>query len=188
MKTYSLFLVAAALFILTGCGKDDKPSNNTKADFSLTGYEMPVPTTVTFLNTSANATSYSWDFGDNSTSTLSNPTHTYTLAGTYQLRLTATGPNGTSNVCKLVTVDALTNPSKSAFSYFFDRCSGSPVGAAFKTLNPASTNTVWDFGNGVINVNRDPIVQFLFPGDYTIKYSTQINGVRDTVTRVIQIQ
>ncbi|HRI26516.1 MAG TPA: PKD domain-containing protein [Chitinophagales bacterium] len=50
--------------------------------------------TVTFTNTSINATSYSWNFGDpasgsNNTSTLANPTHIYTAAGTYTVTLTA---------------------------------------------------------------------------------------------------
>jgi PKD repeat protein len=187
MKTRSLLAAITGLFFLVACGPDDKDDPKTDANFSISGYETPLPATITFINTSTNATTYSWDFGDGTTSTMSNPTHTYTLAGTYILRLKATGPNGADSVCKLVSLDAVTQPSKSYMSYFFDRCTGAPVGASFKTLNPASTNTVWDFGDGVININRDPIVQFLLPGDYTIKYSSLINGVRDTLTRIIQI-
>ena len=37
-----------------------------------------------------------WDFGDGSTSTERNPMHTYTLGGTYVVRLIATMPNGCS--------------------------------------------------------------------------------------------
>lgn len=46
-------------------------------------------TTVTFTNTSKNATSYTWDFGDESTSTEVNPAHTYEASGTYTVTLTA---------------------------------------------------------------------------------------------------
>ncbi len=187
MKITSLLAIATGLFFIAGCDphKDDEP--RTDANFSISGYENSVPTTLTFINVSKNATSYFWDFGDGTTSTEFNPTHQYGFIGTYILKLRATGPTGADSVCKLVTLDAVTQPNKSFFSYFFDRCSGYPVGAAFKSLNPLSTNTVWDFGNGVINISRDPIVQFLLPGDYTIKYSSSINGVRDTVTRIIQI-
>lgn len=187
MKTRSLLAVITGLFFLVACGPDEKDDPKPDANFSISGYESQLPATITFINTSTNATTYSWDFGDGTTSTMSNPTHTYTLAGTYILRLKATGPDGADSVCKLVSLDVVTQPSKSYMSYFFDRCTGTPVGASFKTLNPASTNTVWDFGDGVININRDPIVQFLLPGDYTIKYSSLINGVRDTLTRIIQI-
>ncbi len=38
--------------------------------------------------------SYSWDFGDGSTSTLRNPTHFYTKVGTYQISLTVQDNDG----------------------------------------------------------------------------------------------
>lgn len=50
--------------------------------------------TVTFTNTSADATSYSWDFGDQETSTDENPVHTYAAYGDYDVRLTATNADG----------------------------------------------------------------------------------------------
>ena len=47
------------------------------------------PLTVQFSNSSSNASSYLWDFGDGSTSTLNSPTHTYTANGNYDVRLIA---------------------------------------------------------------------------------------------------
>lgn len=44
---------------------------------------------VALANTSLNTTSYSWNFGDNVTSTLAAPSHTYTAEGTYTISLTA---------------------------------------------------------------------------------------------------
>ncbi|WP_299457697.1 PKD domain-containing protein [uncultured Microscilla sp.] len=46
---------------------------------------------VTFTDLSAKATSWSWDFGDGTTSTLQNPTHAYTAAGVYNVKLTING-------------------------------------------------------------------------------------------------
>jgi hypothetical protein len=45
--------------------------------------------TLTFTNTSTNATSYSWDFGDTFSSTQTNPVHTFAAAGNYTVVLTA---------------------------------------------------------------------------------------------------
>jgi len=56
------------------------------ADFAYDGTDL----TVEFANTSTNATSYLWDFGDGNTSTENDPIHTYSVAGTYMVNLTAT--------------------------------------------------------------------------------------------------
>ncbi len=56
-----------------------------------------VPLTVTFTNHSTgNIVSYYWQFGDNSSSTDANPTHTYGRIGTFNVLLIVTGPGGTS--------------------------------------------------------------------------------------------
>ena len=189
MKAIRNFFLATILLTFSGCGKNnDTPSTAADANFSLSGYEVAAPCPITFINTSRNVTSYLWDFGDGTTSTESNPVHTYTFAGTYLLKLKATGANGVDSVCKLVSIEAAPAPNKSSVSYFFDRCSGTPLAAVFRTVNPLSSAIVWDFGNGILNTTWDPIIQFFQPGDYTIKYSSQIGGVRDTVIRIIRIQ
>jgi len=50
-----------------------------------------LPATINFNNTTANGVSYVWNFGDASTSTATNPVHTYTANGVYTVQLTATG-------------------------------------------------------------------------------------------------
>lgn len=49
------------------------------------------PLAVQFANGSNGATTYSWDFGDGTTSTMATPAHTYTAAGVYPVKLVATG-------------------------------------------------------------------------------------------------
>lgn len=52
-------------------------------------------------------TSWEWDFGDGSTSTAQNPTHTYNSSGTYTVSLIASNQNGSDTVTKTnyMTVD-----------------------------------------------------------------------------------
>jgi PKD repeat protein len=189
MKKAVIIPVLILAVLLNACNKkDDKPTNAPSAKFSVSGYEVPAPCAITCINTSSNASSYVWSFGDGTFSTESNPVHTYNSIGTYLLRLKVTGPDGVDSTCKLLSIADIPAGNKSSFSYFSEKCSGTPVGYSFKTVNPASSNTTWDFANGVINTNRDPIIQFLLPGDYTIKYSSLIGGVRDTVTRIIRIE
>jgi Zn-dependent metalloprotease len=67
------------------------------SDEVIVGFEVSrtnscsLPFTVDFSNTSANASSYLWDFGDGSTSVLQNPTHIYTANGNYSVKLIAVG-------------------------------------------------------------------------------------------------
>jgi gliding motility-associated-like protein len=58
---------------------------------SLSGNSGCAPFLVSFQNSSTNATTYQWNFGDGSptVNTLS-PTHTYTTAGTYTVKLVST--------------------------------------------------------------------------------------------------
>ena len=67
-----------------------------------------VPLVVTFTNSSVNATSYLWSFGDGSSSTAFNPTNTYTNAGNYTVSLTAIGSGG-SNTLTLTNYVVVTN-------------------------------------------------------------------------------
>lgn len=61
--------------------------------FTLADFDAPpidcTPYTVNFNNTSmgSSSTTYFWDFGDGDTSTLFNPTHTYTSSGTFTITL-----------------------------------------------------------------------------------------------------
>lgn len=55
-----------------------------------------VPATIIFTNTSQNANSATWDFGDSGTSTTWSPTHTYTSPGVYTVQLSVTGGCGSS--------------------------------------------------------------------------------------------
>ena len=82
-------LILAISFI--GCEDDDAVLPKLTAGFTHT---IDADTgTVTFINTSVNASSYAWDFGDESTSTLINPVNVY-AEGTYTIVLVASNVAG----------------------------------------------------------------------------------------------
>ena len=54
------------------------------------------PYIATFQDTSLNAVSWLWDFGDGSTSTLQNPDHTFPVGGYCNVSLTITTADGCS--------------------------------------------------------------------------------------------
>jgi Zn-dependent metalloprotease len=53
-----------------------------------------VPSTVHFTNTSVSGLTYTWDFGDGTSSNSVNPSHTYSAIGNYNVKLTANGCGG----------------------------------------------------------------------------------------------
>ena len=56
---------------------------------------------IQFTDSSYNApTSWLWNFGDGTTSTLQNPSHTYTASGTFNVNLVATNNYGSNSLTK----------------------------------------------------------------------------------------
>jgi PKD repeat protein len=93
------------------------------AGFSVDSVTGAAPKTINFTDTSTGSiTSRLWDFGDGSTSTLQNPSHTYSVAGTYTVRLTVTGSGGSNTINKssliTITSQSVNNNSLIAFYNF----------------------------------------------------------------------
>ena len=64
------------------------------------------PLTVNFTNTSIGAVGYKWFFGDNTTDTVTHPTHTYDKSGVYTVILVAYHPEGCTDttIYQFITV------------------------------------------------------------------------------------
>ncbi|RMF24082.1 MAG: PKD domain-containing protein, partial [Bacteroidetes bacterium] len=124
---------------------------------------------VSFVNTTAgNPDSFSWDFGDGSTSTEMNPVHTFPNDGNYLVTLTATNECGSTNFSALVFVVI---PPTADFTA--DVTSGcAPLAVHFQ--DQSSINTVawsWEFPGGVPANSDDPNPNVIYPaaGTYDVK-------------------
>ena len=137
-------------------------------------------TPATFTNSSSAGT-YSWDFDNGNSSTLTSPSQTYATAGTYDVALTVTDANfcinsGTQQIeifdlpdFTLTTSDVL--------------CFGEATGSI--TVNPQGTPTFpWDFSinNGTPQVN-DTFIG-LAEGSYDVTV-TDNNGCEFTVSGAV---
>ena len=73
------------------------------AAFSASSTSGNRPLTLDFTDESTGTvTSWLWDFGDGSTSTEQNPSHTYYVAGDYVVTLTVSGPGGSDDTATLM--------------------------------------------------------------------------------------
>ncbi len=132
--------------------------------------QFPFPAFTSTLNGSVAAfanqshpsvTSWAWDFGDGGTSTLQNPTHTYTSNGTYTVCLTTTNPCTTQTVCQTMTICRSLNE---AFTHAF----AGPL-VAFQDLSDASaTGWAWTFGDGGTSTLQNPSHAYAVAGTYNV--------------------
>lgn len=87
MKNYIIFLVGTLTFSFASCTKE--PTANINANKT----EVEVNEEVSFTNSSQEAESYLWEFGDGTTSTQKEPVKAYSKAGEYTVYLTAYSKN-----------------------------------------------------------------------------------------------
>lgn len=141
--TYNVIVTTAGNpTLLTDVIVTENPRPNP--DFTFTnntcsGISVPF---VSSISSGTGPFNYLWDFGDATTSTAQNPTHTYTSLGcgnaTFQVRLTVTDANGCSNnITKPVSIkqapDVQVKDQSHPFSEF-NNCGTSP-----STSNPNFT-------------------------------------------------
>ena len=86
---------------------------NVNQDFPVAEFVVPpagcAPYTINFHNT-GRGTTYHWDFGDSTSSTLANPSHTFSVPGEYTVQLIAYMPDGCKVADTQTTVIKVLNP------------------------------------------------------------------------------
>jgi PKD domain/Secretion system C-terminal sorting domain len=153
---------------------------------------------VNFTNTSTNAATYLWNFGDGNTSTVANPSHEYANSGTYTVTLSAQNfctASEKSNTISYTTaaleatgfhqVDILPNPNNGQFQVLVAH-QLHQLNAEFNLIDmngriihksPAQT-----YSSGVHVLNYDHLQ--LAAGQYQL----QINTDRGSVTLTVLVQ
>lgn len=129
------------------------------------------PFDVNFINTSTDAEDYIWDFGDGTPgSTLFEPSHTYTVAGEYEVMLIVIDST-TCNIADTtyLTVEVLADSIEATFEALYNTDCDSLV-VTFNTTGTLlpSTSFDWDFGDGFSSTLQDPVHTYYDPGEYTI--------------------
>jgi len=157
------------------------------ANFSGTPVSGVAPLGVTFTNlSSGDWSTSSWNFGDGATSTLANPTHTYTTAGVYSVSLTVSGPGGTDTETK---TDYITVYETVAANFTGTPASGLiPLTVSFvNTSTGAWETSAWSFGDGATSALKNPVHEYTEPGTYTVSLTVSGLGGTDTETKTSYI-
>lgn len=143
---------------------------------------------VDFSNLSQFASEYRWDFGDGTTSIQTNPSHTYTLPGTYQVRLIAIDTNRCHPFDTAFTTLRLKPNTRFDFEIEEVACDGDLI----RVVNRGNLNAsyTWDFGDGTILTGPTPSHRYSQEGQYTITVyleDTSTCNVFDTASAQIQV-
>ncbi len=137
--------------------------------------------------------SWTWDFGDSTTSTEQNPTHLYAAPGTYDVSLTvkAGSEQETLKRAGYVKVDS------PEVTVDFTASSTNIAAAGVVTFTDLSSSTAtpltgwrWEFGDGITSSDRNPYHQYNTPGLYnvTLTVSTQFGPISKTKPSYINVR
>ena len=159
------------------------------ANFSSTDACQNSPTVFTDLSTTNTGTinSWSWNFGDFTSSINQNPNHAYNTNGSLTVKLIVGATNGcfdtvelTTNVNPLPVVDFTNStPCETNPTDFFDNSFISSGSLA---------NWVYDFDSNTSIASPNAVFTYLNPGIQTITYHvTSVLGCTDSITKTITV-
>ncbi len=124
---------------------------------------------ISFWNYSGGTpVSYSWDFGDNTTSALENPNHVFATTGIYNVCLTVTNSDSTTcSYCETVAVGQNGNGCQAYFYSYTDSSSTNTINFA-NYSSGASDIYSWDFGDNTTSNLENPNHIYANTGVYQV--------------------
>ncbi len=129
------------------------------------------PLSVVFTGSASGGTTpyaYAWTFGDGTTSTAQDPTHTYTVAGQYTATLTVTDAHGVT--AGAVVSIAVSGPL-SAHASASPTSGGVPLAVQFAGSGGGGVppySYFWTFGDGNSSTLQDPSHTYSAVGNYSV--------------------
>lgn len=152
------------------------------------------PVTISFADLSnagsGSLVSWEWDFGDGTTSTQQNPTHTYSSGGQFNVTLRVRNSFGCTRTISRIKYIKLNEGVDADFSFNNPGSCQPPTTVNFTNLS-TGTGTLsyqWSFGDGGSSILPNPSYTYNTPGSYTVQLIVvNSNGCRDTIRKVNSI-
>ena len=140
--------------------------------------------------------SWNWSFGDGNTSHQQNPSHVYSVPGTYFVSLNITDDDGDFGKAEMAISVARESPNNTPIVEIIANPTHgvSPLNVSFEgILNNTNGNMdvqyFWNFGDGNTSLESNPIHVFVSPGNYTVTLSIIVdNGITVTDSIVIMVE
>ncbi|HYC27264.1 MAG TPA: PKD domain-containing protein, partial [Chitinophagaceae bacterium] len=154
------------------------------ADFNSASSLICIGQSVQFTNASTGASSYLWNFGDNTTSTNTNPAHSYNVPGMYMVTLITYSFNAPGTVCTDTVTRLIQVVSSLPGDFTADALLGncSPFTVNFANLNLPSVSAIWNFGDGQTATGDNVSHTFNAAGIYHVTLTVIVPGGCQYVT------
>ena len=150
------------------------------------------PLAVQFTSTSSGPIAgYLWNFGDGMVSNEQNPTHAYAFGGSFEVSLTVTGTdgstNGTQQTVNVVAPTATTEPVQAGFTFTPD-----PVNPLAVQFTSSSTGPIasyfWNLGDGQVSNEQNPLHTYAFGGDFVVALTvTSTDGTTSSTEQTVTV-
>ncbi|MBN2893285.1 MAG: PKD domain-containing protein [Bacteroidales bacterium] len=170
MKYYGKFIIGLFFFILSF---SIITAQEISADFFADTTSGCTPLNVEFHNTSTpdSGLSYYWDFGNNTFSTLKNPSTIFILPGEYSITLIITKGTEKDTLTKQQYIEVHGNPIAS-FNLLDNSNGCAPYLIGFQDNSHTQNDTIsywlWDFGDGNYSEQQNPSHNFINKGNYEV--------------------
>ncbi len=181
---------ASQPFALVVTGYFGPPPDPPVAAFSADTLSGEAPLVVDFTDESTGEiTSWLWDFGDEGTSTLPDPSHEYATPGDYTVSLTVTNLGGSDTHTEPNYVH-VTDPGPPVADFSGTPRSGDALlNVSFTDESEGViTDWLWDFGDEGTSTEEDPSHLYTAEGDYTVSLTVTGPGGEHTETKTNYIQ
>lgn len=138
------------------------------------------PLIVNFTANAPGAVSYSWNLGNNTLSALANPSVTYVAGGLFNVSLTVSYADGsTQTVFESGYIEVFDPPTVDFAGSPLAICSGNDV-TFTNASTPGSgpiTSWLWGFGDGTTSIQQAPVHNYTLSGVFPVTLvATDING------------
>lgn len=158
-----------------------------QATFSADTTSGCAPVVINFTSDAPGATSYFWDFGDNTNSTLANPGKIYSQPGSYTVTFTATFPSGPPVVIsRPAYINVYSSPTAAFSAATRQVCWGTPISFTDNSTQGSSNivGWLWSFGDGQVSTQQNPTHTYASAGIFNVSLQiTDANGCTDVITR-----
>ncbi|WP_018612736.1 T9SS C-terminal target domain-containing protein [Segetibacter koreensis] len=140
----------------------------------------PVPV---FADSSLKVSSYFWDFGDGTTSKKAKPTHTYTTAGSFTVKLVIRSSGCTDSIVIVSAVKAGIKPIVAFGANSRNICASKSLKFTDRSTGGTVTEWLWNFGDGNTSIEQNPSHLYRDTGYFAIYLVATNYGCSDTLRK-----